>query len=95
MAIVRLLEEADAEAYRQFRCEALEESPLAFGASPATDFSSSPERVREQLRPGSPVVVIGAFEGALLAGMVGLLQARHAKAQHKVQLWRRCVTTGR
>ena len=80
------LDERHAEQYQRLRGEALRDEPLSFGASPETDFSASLDAVRDQLR-GDATMILGAFEGDELAGCVGLLRSRHAKARHKLQLW--------
>jgi ribosomal protein S18 acetylase RimI-like enzyme len=72
---IRQLNERDAAQYAQVRRESLLESPLSFGASPATDAARSVDGV------------IGAFEEERLVGMVGLLPGRHEKTQHKLHLW--------
>lgn len=80
------LGERHAEEYRRLRSESLSEAPLSFGASPKTDFSATLDGVREQLR-SEATILIGAFEDEVLAGCVGLLIPRHAKARHKLHLW--------
>jgi ribosomal protein S18 acetylase RimI-like enzyme len=75
MPTIRPLEERDATEFADVRRQSLLESPLSFGASPATDVA----RVADG--------VIGAFEDELLVGIVGLLQGRHEKSRHKVHLW--------
>lgn len=67
------------------RREALEDSPRAFASSPATDFASSVEQVRDLL--AGPSIIIGGFEDERLAGIVGLLRGRHEKSRHKIHLW--------
>lgn len=87
---IRRLGEHDAEAYAALRRAALLESPLAFGASPADDFVSTPGAVREQLGGGPDWVLLGAFSPpppAELVGAVGVVRDRHLKGRHKVHLW--------
>lgn len=89
--MIRELRYDDAEAYVALRREALLDSPLAFASSPADDFASSPEAVREQLRRAPESVIIGAFRNHLV-GAVGLYRDRHLKSAHKVHLWGMYVT---
>jgi RimJ/RimL family protein N-acetyltransferase len=84
--MIRQLRDNDAEAYVNLRRQALLESPLAFASSPADDFASSPDAVREQLRRAAESVIIGAFR-EYLVGAVGLYRDRHMKSAHKAHLW--------
>jgi len=89
--MIRELSEQDAEAYVELRREALLEAPLAFASSPADDFVSTPEVVREQLRRAPESVIIGAFREHLV-GAVGLYRDRHLKSSHKAHLCGMYVT---
>lgn len=80
MVLIRPLSEADLGAYAELRRRALAEEPLAFAASPETD-------VVVQIGKAPDWMLFGAFEGALLAGSVGLIRSRHPKASHKMHLW--------
>lgn len=94
---VRALREEDAEAYVELRQEALREAPLAFAASPESDFVGSPEAVRAQLRRAPEWAILGAFEDERLGrliGAVGLFRDRHPKSAHKAHLWGMYVTPG-
>jgi RimJ/RimL family protein N-acetyltransferase len=84
--MIRALQESDAAAYVALRREALLDSPLAFAASPSDDVAALDEVVREQLRCGPDVAILGAFEPGLI-GAVGVMRDRHVKASHKVRLW--------
>ena len=90
-SMIRELKEDDALAYVELRREALLEAPLAFASSPADDFASSPDAVREQLRRAPESVIIGAFRDHLV-GAVGLYRDRHLKSAHKAHLWGMYVT---
>ena len=91
--MIRGLRDDEAEAYAEFRREALLDSLLAFAASPADDFAGSAAAIREQLRRAPEWVILGAFEDRLV-GAVGLLRDRHLKASHKVHLWGMYVAPG-
>lgn len=84
--MVRLLTEADAEAYFELRRASLLDTPLAFASSPEDDVASSADAIREQLRSGSGPAIFGAFRPGLV-GAVGLGRDRHVKAAHKAYLW--------
>jgi len=84
--MIRELTIDDADAYVKLRHEALLDSPLAFAASPADDFASSTDAVRDQLRRAPESVIIGAFRNHLI-GAVGLYRDQHLKSAHKAHLW--------
>ena len=84
---IRRLGEGDVEAWTVLRKEALDGHPLAFGASPETDFSADEAKARELLGTESGSVVFGAFDGDCLAGTAGLYRDRHGKAAHKLWFW--------
>lgn len=91
--MIRELREGDAEIYAVLRREMLLESPLAFASSPADDFASSVEAVRDLLRRSPESVVIGAFRERLV-GAVGLYRDRHIKSSHKAHIWGMYVAPG-
>ena len=91
--MIRELREDDAQIYIELRRESLLESPLAFASSPADDFASSPEAVRDLLRRAPESVIIGAFRDHLI-GAVGLYRDRHIKSSHKAHLWGMYVAPG-
>lgn len=77
--MIRILTESDDSAYVALRRRSLTESPLSFAASPEDDFAGS------NLRP--EWIVLGAFAGDTLAGLVGLLRDAKVKSAHKVHVW--------
>jgi ribosomal protein S18 acetylase RimI-like enzyme len=80
MDLIRPLTTDDLGAYAVLRRRALEEEPLAFGASPETD-------VVIQIGAAPDWMLFGAFAGSQLAGCAGLMRMRHAKTRHKMYLW--------
>jgi RimJ/RimL family protein N-acetyltransferase len=84
--MIRTLRDDDAGAYVVLRREALLDSPLAFGASPADDFASSAGTIRDRLGRGPEWAILGAFEGGLV-GAVGVFRDGHVKSSHKAHLW--------
>ncbi len=79
MDLIRPLTPADLEAYAALRRRALEEEPLAFGASPESD-------VALQIGEAPDWMLFGAFAPEL-AGAAGLMRMRHPKMRHKMHLW--------
>jgi ribosomal protein S18 acetylase RimI-like enzyme len=82
----------DAEAFVALRREALDEEPLAFGASPEDDRGLSLPFVREALGPEHSSAVFGAFSPNLV-GIVGLRREGKKKSAHKAYLWGVYVST--
>ena len=86
-ATIRPLVEADASALQALRAAALLDSPTAFGASPSEDFSRSIEETRERITAAGDRVILGAFSGDTLIGMVGIAREHSIKHAHKAGLW--------
>ena len=85
--MIRVLAVNDVEAYIALRQRALRECPLAFSASAESDFASSRESLLPQLQRRPEWMLFGAFDGASLAGAVGLMRSRHGKAAHRTHVW--------
>jgi len=60
--MIRNLGDDDAQAYFDFRRQALLEQPFAFESSPEDDRFNSPEAVRQQLRRSPEAIILGAFQ---------------------------------
>jgi ribosomal protein S18 acetylase RimI-like enzyme len=84
---IRALGVADAPLLVALRREALEDAPLAFAASAADDIARDPEVVRGFLGAPEMQAVYGAFDGAALVGMVGLVKSTNTKQRHKAMIW--------
>lgn len=82
---VRRLLPADAALYRDIRLEALRLSPEAFGSAYATESLQSVEAFADRLTRGA--VILGAFCGGELAGIVGFFAAEGPKQRHKGTLF--------
>ena len=84
---IRRLHPEDADSLVALRREALAAHPLAFLASTEDDRGLSPDLVRDSLADVDGQAVFGHFEGASLAGMVGVIRASRVKIRHKAHLW--------
>ncbi|MHC2251868.1 ribosomal protein S18 acetylase RimI-like enzyme [Bradyrhizobium embrapense] len=78
---IRRLQPADAALYRDIRLEALRLSPEAFGSAYETESVFPVGWFAERL--AGAVVILGAFWGGELAGIVGFIAAEGPKRQHK------------
>ena len=81
---IRRLLPADASLYRDIRLEALRLSPEAFGSAYETESIHPVGWFAERLDRGA--VILGAFRGGELAGIVGFIAAEGPKRQHKGML---------
>jgi GNAT superfamily N-acetyltransferase len=88
----RRLRPDDSEILMALRREALETDPLAFSASAADDRGLDVGFVRAALAAEQEQAVFGYFDGARLAGMVGVVRAAKAKQRHSADVWGMYVT---
>jgi RimJ/RimL family protein N-acetyltransferase len=89
--------EADAEAYRALRLEALERAPSAFGADYDQTLALPPEHWREQMRRGAggpQGVTYVACAGADLVGIARLSCEETPKTRHYAHIYSVYVTPG-
>lgn len=85
--IIRRLAADDAPALLALRRRALESDPLVFGSSVDDDSGLSLEFLRIVLADAHEHAVFGHFEGAELAGMVGLVRDTKTKRRHLATIW--------
>ena len=81
---VRPLRTSDAADYRAIRLSALRTAPEAFGSVHAVEAARPIERHAERLASS---LVLGAYEGERIVGMVGLKRETGPKDAHKGFLW--------
>ncbi|MFN8587631.1 MAG: GNAT family N-acetyltransferase [Candidatus Eisenbacteria bacterium] len=86
---LRRLTPDDAVAYRALMLEAYSETPIVFGTAPheAVAQPDSWWRARCSAEPDSAQLVIGAFDGATLAGALGVQFAQRERERHKATLF--------
>ena len=84
---VRRLVPADAADFQALRLRGLTECPTAFASSLAEERDTAPAAIAQHLAPAPDGAVLGAFDAATLAGMVGVKREHHVKLAHKAFLW--------
>ncbi len=92
---IRLLTEADAQKWWGLRLQALREEPQAFGTSYETALAiPEAEKLAQffQRVSNSDNFIVGAFDGNLLVGMMGLFRENGLKSQHRAKIWGVYVT---
>jgi RimJ/RimL family protein N-acetyltransferase len=91
---LRMLDAADADAFRSLRLEALLNAPAAFASSYEEEVARSLAGVAERLTPGHDGFTLGAFVEGRLIGTVGVRRMPHGKERHKALMWGMYVTPG-
>ena len=84
---LRTLLPHDAAAFQALRLRALQERPEAFASSVEEEAPLDLARVAERLAPRDDAAVFGAWDGAVLCGIVGIQREALAKLRHKAVLW--------
>lgn len=82
--VVRPLSVADVEDYRAIRLSALKTAPEAFGSVHAEEASKSIEEHGQRLASS---LVMGAYEGEQIVGMIGFKREEGPKDNHKGFVW--------
>jgi ribosomal protein S18 acetylase RimI-like enzyme len=85
--VVRDLGPQDAGAFQALRLRGLRECPAAFASSYEEEADEPLDAVARRLAPAPGRVVLGAWDGASLAGVVGLARESPCKLAHKALLW--------
>jgi RimJ/RimL family protein N-acetyltransferase len=87
---VRILTEADAQAFWNIRLQALRDDPESFGSSYEEILERGIAGVTQGFRKKeNPLedVTFGAFEGKTLVGIAGLRREESVKRRHKAVIW--------
>jgi RimJ/RimL family protein N-acetyltransferase len=84
---IRALTAGNAAAFLALRLRALLECPRAFGSSHEEESALDLAEVARRLEPGNGGVVLGAFDGTELAGVIGLYRENPLKLRHRVHVW--------
>jgi ribosomal protein S18 acetylase RimI-like enzyme len=87
MTLIRPLTRADAAAFRVLRLEGLTEASAAFSAAHDDEIRRSDEEFAARIPAAPPSAIFGAFDGAALVAMTGLLVHAGAKERHKATIW--------
>ena len=80
---MRRLGAADAPAWRELRLRGLREHPEAFTSSYEEDCEQPVAQAEQRLEGGAQRKFWGAFDGHVLAGIIGLERERRSKNRHK------------
>lgn len=84
---IRVLLPEDAAEFREVRLRGLLEEPTAFASSHEEEDSTPVEEVARRLLPKAEGIVLGAFDAARLAGVVGVQREGMKKLGHKAFIW--------
>ena len=87
--LLRLLTDADAEAWWHLRLEMLRNDPESFADSTEEHAATSIAEARKRLAEGDPTenFVAGFFENGELAGTAGFFRRQNRKERHKGHIW--------
>ena len=84
---LRILDSHDAAAFQALRLRGLAEVPSAFASSFEEEVSTPIAEVARRLAPVDGALVLGAFAGAALCGVVGVRRESMRKLSHKAVVW--------
>jgi ribosomal protein S18 acetylase RimI-like enzyme len=88
---VRILTEADAEAFWNIRLRALQDNPESFGASYeeilARGIAGTAQGLRKSETATADNATFGAFEGSNLVGITNFQREKEFKKRHKANIW--------
>jgi ribosomal protein S18 acetylase RimI-like enzyme len=84
---IRILTQSDVKSFQALRSRALLEEPESFGSSHEEFVQLAETELAQRLQADSNKLVLGAFSGGRLIGMVGLFRRLGKKAEHKAVIW--------
>lgn len=84
---IRRLTAADAPAFQSLRLAAMLDAPDAFLSSHAEEKDMALADIEARLAGAPDRVVLGAFAGDTLLGVVGVARESRVKLAHKVHVW--------
>lgn len=84
---LRILDSRDAAAFQALRLRGLSEVPTAFASSFEEEVATPIAEVARRLAPEDGGVVLGAFAGGALCGVVGIRREGMRKLSHKAVVW--------
>jgi len=86
--MIRALNENDVAAFIKIRCDSLQMSPSSFGADPRPETEMDVQTTRRDLaNKNDSNFILGYFEGAELAGIVGFIREQRLKTKHRSFIW--------
>ena len=84
---IRILQDADFEAFLDLRLRGLKESPEAFGASYEEWLNLPPEEAAQRMKSTPDSFVLGSFESSRLVGIAGFRREKNIKSRHTAGIW--------
>jgi len=84
---IRALSPSDAKQYQALRLRGLKEAPAAFASSFEEEAATSIGEIERRLQPKDSGTILGSFEQAILAGVVGVQREHMVKLSHKAFIW--------
>lgn len=95
--IIRILEAADARAFRELRAEMCDRHPEAFGQTPEEVGNMPEEKLLDWFAPHDSFpekFVAAGFDGAMMIGTVGFKREDSVKERHRGFIWSVYVRPG-
>ncbi len=83
---IRVLTAGDISQFIEVRLRSIREEPLSFGSNEEEEKSRA-ATIEDRMSAGTAGLLLGAFEGSELVGIVGLRQEMSLKFRHRAILW--------
>jgi ribosomal protein S18 acetylase RimI-like enzyme len=84
---IRVLNQDDAEAFRELRLAAMKERPTAFTADYQTNLQRPLSHFAAQIHSLPDSFILGAFQNDTLVGIVGFFRSEGPKVRHNGNIW--------